>query len=45
MTIQRDAGLVEVLDAPEGLRPVGREGLAGLSFLTGNFDRAHAAAR
>jgi hypothetical protein len=40
-----DAGLVEVLDVPEGLRSVVPEGLAGLSFLTGDFDHAHAAAR
>jgi len=32
-----DAGLVEVLDVPEHLRPVAPEGLAALSFLTEDF--------
>jgi hypothetical protein len=32
-----DAGLIEVLDVPEGLRDVAPEGLAALSFLTDDF--------
>jgi hypothetical protein len=39
------AGLIEVLDVPEHLREVAPEGLAALSFLTDEFDRAHEAAQ
>lgn len=40
-----DAGLIEVLDVPEHLRGIAPEGLAALSFLTDDFDRAQRSAR
>ena len=35
------AGLIEVLDVPEGLRAVGPDGLAALSFLTDDFTESY----
>lgn len=40
-----EAGLVEVLDVPEQLRPSVPEGLAALSFLTDDYDAVQAKAR
>ena len=40
-----DAGLIEVLDVPEHLRDVAPEGLAALSFLTGDYQGAQDRAR
>lgn len=39
-----NAGLIEVLDVPEHLRDIAPEGLAALSFLTDDFNRAKDAA-
>jgi hypothetical protein len=40
-----EAGMIEVLDVPEELRAVAPEGLAALSFLTDDYDKAERTAR